>query len=190
MLVGWRGNPCLLSIPDIGHNVSKVESTSYWPWSKTHTWNVVKFIDTIPRLQDYLIALMCFYWGIWSCALLRIPCSLIYPLSQLFVLFWSFFFTLMNPSLTKRYSPPQFSCHPLNCLNSCSFHGCENSVCKCFEIPQCTPRQAMCARSAAWRLFSVLPGLSTALELVVSCMDGVLLAVHCVMYQPEGLWVL
>lgn len=109
MLMGWRGNLCLLSISEIGYNVLKVESTSYWPWSKIHTWNVVEFIASIPQLQDYLIALMCFYWGIWSCALLRIPCSLIYPLSQLFVLFQSFFFfTLMNLSLTNRYSPHSF----------------------------------------------------------------------------------
>lgn len=99
-----------------------------------------------------------------------------------------FFFYFDESQFNKPLFPAQFSCHPLNCLNSCSFHGCENSVYKCFEIPQCTPRQATCARSAAWRLLSVLPSLSTALELVVSCMDGVL-AVRCIMYQPEGLWV-
>lgn len=194
MLVGWRGNLCLLSIPDIGYNLSKVQSQLLTASGQKFTgemwWNLLL---ALPWLQEYLMALMCFYWGISSRALLRNPAVwFILPVSSPFCFDWCGFFTLMNPSLTKRYS--QHSSHVTDSVVWMVgfFHGCENSFCKRFEIPQCIPRQATYARGDAWRLLlwcSGLPTLSTALELVVSCMDGIL-AVHWVLLSARrASWV-
>lgn len=152
MLVGWRGNLCLLSIPDIGHNLWKVESqlltVSGQKFTHKMWWNLLL---ALPWLQDCVMALMWFYWRIWSRALLRNPCSLIYcpeaALHSVFILFFFFFFHLDESQFNKVLFPAWFLCHWLSRMTGCFFHGCENSLCKRFEIPQCTPRQATCARS-------------------------------------------
>lgn len=123
MLMGWRGNLCLLSIPDVGHNLSKVQSQLLTASGQKFTgemwWNLLL---ALPWLQEYLMALMCFYWGIWSRALLRNRCSLIYPFSQLSVLFWLVvFFYLDESQFNKTLLPAQFSRDWLSCTNGWFF---------------------------------------------------------------------
>lgn len=95
---------------------------------------------------------------------------------QLFVMFWSFFFfTLMNPSLTKCYS--QHGSHVTDSViwMVVFFAGAKTlsvSALRFPSAPQDRPRaRSDASEGCSW--CSVLPTRRTALELVVCCMDGV-----------------